>query len=159
MRVTLAYAANKLKRQKHEDPILGSMTRQLEVVASPWQAREEQDAAWLQQRTFQPRSLVEPDWTAIEERTLKRAFMDLASGKLQKPTETMKTAHFLSHHVMEGRHSQRSCCRKLRQLRRELGSTASWEAVADESDASSSDGDASSSDSDDEVMLTQPLGL
>ena len=154
-------AANKLKRLLNYDTALSSFTGEFssKSTSSPWAATEEQDAVYLQTRTFNPCRLVEPNWTKPEELTLEHAMMQLASGALQKPTEGMKTAHFLSHHVMDGRHSRSSCLRKLHEIRRRLGSAAPWEAVIDElNPAEAPDGD-SGNDSDDEVPLSRPLGM
>ena len=126
----------------------------------PWEFDCEPDAVWLHEQGFRPRRLVEPAWTEAEEDTLARALCDLASGDLSKPTENMMTGYFLSHHVMEGRHSEKSCCRKMYELGRRLGDDSGFSALLERekgSDDEEQDGHGSGSDSDDEVGLPQPL--
>lgn len=156
------HAANKLRGISGTDAILGALGSEPEQVASPWRATEEQSAVWLQERGFRPRKQVEPTWTDEEVATLKQAFKEVASGDRLKPSESMTTAHFLSHHVMEGRHSQQSCCRKLYQIRRELGAAEQMaSAVLDElrGDESSEDDAADSEDSEDEVDVPRSLAM
>ena len=92
---------------------------------------------------------------------MAQALHDLAAGTLSKPTEHMKTGYYLSHHVMEGRHSEKSCLRKMYQLGKRLGVDSKCPALkdADDSDAHDalSSADAEDSDSDDELELAQPI--
>ena len=156
-------AAGKLKRESGTDAVFAALGADRMPVASPWQAQAEQNALWLQERGFHPRHLVEPAWTKEEEQMLSDAVEALAAGTLQKPTDDMRTAHFLSHHVMDCRHSQSSCMRKLYELRRRLGPSPLLAAVASVldnlNDDIESDEDAGSGDSDDELVLPRPLGL
>lgn len=133
----------------------------LDAVSSPWQALEEQTASWLQERGFIPRNIVDPAWTTVEVETLKQAMKDLAAGRAQKPTESMTTLHYLSHHVMLGRHSRDSCRKRLAKLRRRLGDAAAWAVLDDEpvEDQALSDAGSSDSDSEDEVQLYPGRGL
>ena len=119
---------------------------------SPWKPTEEQTAAWLQEQGFRPKKLVEPAWTAADKQHFEEAVLELAQGKLKKPFEEMKTAHFLSHHVMELRHSEQSCKRMLRTICRGSGDAMP---IADAS-SSESEGD-DSADSEEEVELHAPL--
>ena len=93
---------------------------------------------------------MEPKWSAAEKLEFEQAVMELAQGKRSKPSEEMSTAHFLSHHVMHLRHSERSCKRMLRKICRQAGQTAAV--------AAGSESDSDSEDSDEEVVLPAPLG-
>ena len=147
-----------MKALEGYDATLSTLGLPLNSVPSPWQATVEQDATWLQERNFRPRRVAEPPWTPAQELQLKAAMQGLASGALLKPTEGMRTGYWLSHHVMDRKHSQRSCCRKVHELRRELGTAAAWAGVVDDDDEAAADSD-SEEDSDDEKTLPRPLGL
>lgn len=100
--------------------MLGIEPASRQPILAPWQARHEQDALWLQGMGFRPKQLLEPDWTPHDRMQLEDAIAALAAGDLQKESEDMATAYWLSHHIMSRKYSERGCQRMLNVLEREL---------------------------------------